>query len=327
MFSDREAVPILWTCRSGRSRRRKSPAKPGGERYSNPVSRARRASRLDEQCAEISDVYLRYANFLRIAKPVVDVAMFYPQRPKKRGRTRYANLFAQACGYMRDIAISISWMTGWCWTPASPTTASLALGRDDVMRRFQATLDKIKAWVTTADAARYDFGKGDNFEAIRPVIPTNPRLFDMFSTWARTTASGTLGPFRRSIASRSPIRTCRLPPPTIWRSGDGWYGRTSRKRRTRAPLDACCRKHSAPDQAGYDYTLIVRQQCRRRPKARSGCGGDDHDVGEMGATGDRDLSLRAAARRTRYAAAFARTFSPRRSAWPETTRPLGVQIQ
>ncbi len=49
------------------------------------------------------DAYYRYGKFLRIEKPIVDVAMFYPAEAQElRTDQGYHPLFAQACAYLRD---------------------------------------------------------------------------------------------------------------------------------------------------------------------------------------------------------------------------------
>ena len=110
------------------------------------------------------DVYYRYGKYLRVEKPIVDAAMFYPAEAQKlRPNQGYAPLFAQACAYLRDtcnfdIVDDRMVMDG-------------ALARYRVLALWEgtladgATLEKIKAWVNEGGVLlAYDFGKVTTFD-------------------------------------------------------------------------------------------------------------------------------------------------------------------
>lgn len=109
------------------------------------------------------EVYYRYGKLLRVEKPVVDVAMFYPaQAQKLRVDQGYAPLFAQACAYMRDLAnfdiVDDRMVEDGC------------LSRYRVLVLWEgtmastSTLEKIKEWVHAGGVlVAYDFGKVQNF--------------------------------------------------------------------------------------------------------------------------------------------------------------------
>ncbi len=123
------------------------------------------------------EVYLRYGKFMRVSKPVVDVAMFYPADAQKtRPAEGYANLFAQACGYVRDIAnfdiVDDRMVLDGCLS----NYRVLALWEGTMCD--QATLDKIKAWVNDGGVLlAYDFGKVTNFEGEAPWYADESELF------------------------------------------------------------------------------------------------------------------------------------------------------
>ena len=110
------------------------------------------------------DVYYRYGKHLRVEKPIVDVAMFYPADTQQlRTDQGYHLLFAQACAYLRDFMnfdivddrmVKDGCMDGyrvlvlWEGTFAEPDT-----------------LEKIKNWVNGGGVVlAYDFGKISTFE-------------------------------------------------------------------------------------------------------------------------------------------------------------------
>lgn len=113
---------------------------------------------------EARDVYYRYGKYLRVEKPVVDVAMFYPAEAQKlRLDQGYAPLFAQACAYLRDVG--------------NFDIVDDRMVQDDCLSRYRVlvlwegtladpqTLDKIKAWVNDGGTlVAYDFGKVTTFE-------------------------------------------------------------------------------------------------------------------------------------------------------------------
>jgi hypothetical protein len=108
--------------------------------------------------------FYRYGKYLRVEKPVVDVAMFYPAEAQKlRPNQGYAPLFAQACAYLRDIAnfdiVDDRMVDDGCLT----RYRVLALWEGTLASA--ATLEKIKEWVNAGGTLlAYDFGKVQAFE-------------------------------------------------------------------------------------------------------------------------------------------------------------------
>lgn len=110
------------------------------------------------------DVFYKYSKLLKIEKPVVDVAMFYPATAQKlRPDQGYAPLFAQACAYMRDFA--------------NFDIVDDRMVIDDCLSRYRvlalwegtqadkATLDRIRDWVNAGGTLlAYDFGKVTTFD-------------------------------------------------------------------------------------------------------------------------------------------------------------------
>lgn len=117
-----------------------------------------------ENAVAYRDVYYRYGKFLRVEKPVVDVAMFYPAMAQKlRPNQGFAPLFASACAYLRDVAnydiVDDRMVLDGCLS----RYRILALWEGTLAD--QATLDKIRAWVNDGGTLlAYDFGKVANFE-------------------------------------------------------------------------------------------------------------------------------------------------------------------
>ncbi|HZO92048.1 MAG TPA: hypothetical protein VFB38_27265 [Chthonomonadaceae bacterium] len=110
------------------------------------------------------DVYYRYGKYLRVEKPIVDVAMFYPSTYQRLHPERpYAPIFAQACAYLRDVMnfdiVDERMIQDGCLTPYRV----LVMWEGDIAE--QATLDKIRAWVQDGGVlVAYDFGKVKNVE-------------------------------------------------------------------------------------------------------------------------------------------------------------------
>lgn len=110
------------------------------------------------------DIYYRYGKYLRIEKPVVDVAMFYPAEAQQlRTDQGYHPLFAQACAYLRDFM--------------NFDIVDDRMVRDGCLSRYRVlvlwegtlaepeTLEKLKNWVNEGGVLlAYDFGKITTFE-------------------------------------------------------------------------------------------------------------------------------------------------------------------
>jgi len=105
------------------------------------------------------DVYYRYGKYLRVEKPVTDVAMFYPATAQRLRPDRgFAPLFAQACAYLRDTMnfdiVDDRMVQDGCLTPYRILVMWEGMVTD------QATLDKIRQWVNDGGVLlAYDFGK------------------------------------------------------------------------------------------------------------------------------------------------------------------------
>src|SRR5579884_3901355 len=110
------------------------------------------------------DVYYRYGKYLRVEKPVVDVAMFYPAMAQKlKPEQGFEPLFAQACAYLRDAAnfdiVDDRMVQDGCLE----NYRILVLWQG--MMADQTTLDRIKEWVNDGGVLiAYDFGKIQNFD-------------------------------------------------------------------------------------------------------------------------------------------------------------------
>jgi hypothetical protein len=109
------------------------------------------------------EVYYRNSKYLRVERPVVDVAMFYPaQAQSLRPDQPYANTFERACSYLRDYGnfdiVDDRMVNDGCLA----NYRVLALWEGTACDRI--TLDKIKAWVDGGGVLlAYDFGKVADF--------------------------------------------------------------------------------------------------------------------------------------------------------------------
>ncbi|MCW3096796.1 MAG: hypothetical protein JWL77_2414 [Chthonomonadaceae bacterium] len=114
------------------------------------------------------DVFYRYSKYMRVEKPIVDVAMFYPAEAQKLHPDQpYAPLFAQASAYVRDFAnfdiVDDRMVTDGCLSRYRVLVLWEGTQAD------QATLDKIKEWVLNGGTLLcYDFGKVSNFDGGTP---------------------------------------------------------------------------------------------------------------------------------------------------------------
>ena len=109
------------------------------------------------------DVYYRYGKFLRVEKPVVDVAMLYPAEAQKlRPNQPYNPVFAAACASLRD--------------SCNFDIVDDRMIRDGGLARYRvaalwegsyfdaATLEKLKQWVADGGTLlAYDFGQVTDF--------------------------------------------------------------------------------------------------------------------------------------------------------------------
>ncbi len=109
------------------------------------------------------DVYYRCGKYLRVSKPIVDVAMYYPADAQKlRPGQPYNPLFAAACAALRDTC--------------NYDIVDDRMVRDGALSRYRvlalwegmfadaATLEKIKQWVADGGTLlAYDFGQATDF--------------------------------------------------------------------------------------------------------------------------------------------------------------------
>lgn len=113
------------------------------------------------------DVFYRYGKFLRVEKPVVDVAMFFPAEANhlrvENGVYQPPALFDRACAYVRDYAnfdvVDDRMVLDGCLS----NYRILALWEGT--QADAATLDKIRQWVNDGGVLlAYDFGKVTTFD-------------------------------------------------------------------------------------------------------------------------------------------------------------------
>ncbi len=109
------------------------------------------------------DVYYRYGKFLRVEKPVVDVAMFYPAEAQRLRVTQpTAQTFTRACAYLRDVGnfdiVDDRMVRDGC------LSGYRVLVLWEGLLAEPETLAKIKAWVEEGGVLlAYDFGKVRTF--------------------------------------------------------------------------------------------------------------------------------------------------------------------
>lgn len=228
------------------------------------------------------DVFYRYGKFLKVEKPIVDVAMFYPAEAQRlRPDQGYNPLFQQACAYMRDIAnfdiVDDRMVLDGCL----PHYRVLALWEGT--QADEATLDKIREWVNAGGTLlAYDFGKVTTFEG------DSSWFNDMFGY------SSSLAPaqIREAYSGLIPAQYRILvgeATASQYLSDDGWekadaaVGNLPSSRWTNKPI-ASLRVPVKPD---TDYSLIIRAMVPQEAMAMN------HTVlvngkaiGQLGSTGE-----------------------------------------
>lgn len=109
------------------------------------------------------DVYYRNAKYLRVEKPIVDVAMFYPARAQTlRPEQVYAPLFYNTCRLLRD-AVNFDVVDDRMVDDGCLSRYRI-LGLWEGTQCTPETLEKIKAWVNDGGVLlAYDFGKVTTF--------------------------------------------------------------------------------------------------------------------------------------------------------------------
>ncbi len=117
-----------------------------------------------ENAAANIDTFFKYSRLLRVEKPVVDVAMFYPAEAQKlKPDQGYNPLFAQACTYMRDVANFDIVDDRMVLDDCLAHYRVLALWEGT--QASQATLDRIREWVNAGGTlVAYDFGRVSTFD-------------------------------------------------------------------------------------------------------------------------------------------------------------------
>jgi hypothetical protein len=199
------------------------------------------------------DVYYRYGKYLRVEKPIVDVAMFYPAEAQHlRVDQPYASTFARATAYLRDFGnfdiVDDRMVRDGCLAQYRV----LALWEGTLADA--STLEKIKQWVNEGGVLlAYDFGKVRTFEGDTTWFQD---LFGYYNELAPARVT------ERYVGNMPP--QYRLPVGKIEYAdylGDAWYdpetvGETTAGVTARWTGEkATVRLPIAPDRR---YTLIVR---------------------------------------------------------------------
>jgi hypothetical protein len=254
--------------------------------------------------------------------------MFYPAEAQKlRPNEGYDNLFAQACGYVRDIAnfdiVDDRMVLDGCLS----NYRVLALWEGAMCD--QATLDKIRAWVNDGGVLlAYDFGMVTNFEGDAPWYNDESELFGYVKhlnpAQIRERYVGTVPPqYRVAVADpNTPTAADYLAD-----GGDGWYAPEITdgiaRRWTRASASVLL-----PVKAETDYTLIVRAYV---PPGGAGkkrtVSVNDQIVGEMGSTGDVTYRFVIPAGVFGNNRLSRLTFQSEPINGPADARPLGLEVQ
>ncbi len=229
------------------------------------------------------DVFARYSKFMRVEKPIVDVAMFYPaQAQKLRPDQPYAPLFAQATAYVRDFAnfdiVDDRMVNDGCLNNYRVLVLWEGTQAD------QTTLDKIKEWVLNGGVLLcYDFGKVTNFEGNAPWYD-KADLFGYIQELAPARLT------ERYIGTVPPQYRIQVGDPEnadyLAEGGEGWYPPQKEENLTRrwTKEKASLNLPVNPDRR---YTLIVRATL---PPEAVGLKHtvyiNDAQVGELGSVGD-----------------------------------------
>jgi hypothetical protein len=229
------------------------------------------------------DVFYRYNKYLRVEKPIVDVAMFYPAEAQKlRPDQPYAPLFAQATAYVRDFAnfdiVDDRMVVDGCLSNYRVLVLWEGTQAD------QTTLDKIKEWVLNGGVLLcYDFGKVSNFEGAAPWYDKADLLGYIQELAPAKLTERYIGtvPAQYRIQVGDPVNANYLAE-----GSEGWYppqkeeGLTRRWTKEKASLNL-------PVNPERRYTLIVRATL---PQEAVGLKHtvfiNETSVGEMGSAGD-----------------------------------------
>ncbi len=224
------------------------------------------------------EVYYRYGKYLRVEKPVVDVAMFYPAEAQKlRPEQGFEPLFAQACAKVRDIAnfdiVDDRMVLDGCLSKYR----ILALWEGT--QADPATLERIKQWVSDGGVLlAYDFGKVTTFDG------DSSWFKDLFGYIQELAPAKVTERFTGVVPAQYQIRV-GLPEAADYLD-DGWYG-------TAAATDIEGRWTKAvanirlPVDPSKSYVLVVRTRLPTEAGAlKRKILLNGHEVGDLAAAGD-----------------------------------------
>ncbi len=200
------------------------------------------------------DVFYKYGKLMRVEKPIVDVAMFYPAEAQRlRPDQGYNQLFAQACTYMRDVANYDIVDDRMVLDDCLSHYRVLALWEGT--QADQKTLDRIRNWVNAGGTLlAYDFGKVSTFEG------DTGWWNDMFG-YSRTLSPAVLKEYYTGVIPSQYRIITGDPSASEYLSDDGWEkpdmpttvdGVASRW--TNKPTASL----RVPVKQGINYSLIIR---------------------------------------------------------------------
>lgn len=229
-------------------------------------------------------MFYRYAKYLRVEKPVVDVAMFYPAVAQRlRPDQGYAPLFAQASAYIRDFANFDILDDRMVQDGFLANYRVLVLWEGT--QADQSTLDKIKAWVNDGGVVlAYDFGKVANLEGETPWYAAND-LFGYIQELAPATIT------ERYMGAVPAQYRLQVGNPEaegyLGDGGEGWDPKVE-------VVDTITRRWAGsnatlhlPVNPEKQYTLVVRATA---PPEATGLKRrvllNGHELGELGSPGD-----------------------------------------
>ncbi len=229
------------------------------------------------------DVYTRYGKFLRVEKPVVDVAMFYPAEAQRLRVTQpIAQTFTRACAYLRDVG--------------NFDIVDDRMVRDGCLSQYRVlvlwegllaepeTLAKIKAWVEEGGVLlAYDFGK------VRTFTGDDSWFQDLFGYYKELAPARVTETYRGNVPPQYRISVGR--PDQADYLGETWQdaekdedGTTFRWTGDKATV----RLPALPDKR---YTLIVRATVPPQAEGLKhqvflSARRDNIKLGDLSATGD-----------------------------------------
>ena len=276
------------------------------------------------------DIYYRYGKFLRVEKPVVDVAMFYPAEAQRLRVTQpTAQTFTRACAYLRDVGnfdiVDDRMVRDGC------LSGYRILVLWEGLLAEPETLAKIKAWVEEGGVLlAYDFGK------VRTFAGDDSWFQDLFGYYKELAPARVTERYTGNTPPQYRISVGR--PEQADYLGDNWQdaekdedGNTFRWTGDKATI----RLPILPDKR---YTLIVRANL---PQESAGllhevflsAGGRNIKLGDMSAAGDvtyrYPIPESLLTGRTFATLTFVSQTLPKNKIIPDSadTKPLGIRIQ